>query len=119
EGGDAGEPGAGDTGGDGDDADDDGGDGDGDAGHGDTTERIVVYNPGDERAEVSVELVPATGDGPAPQPFGLSVGPGDHEVVDYGAHERVVAGVAHATMVRSTNGVPVVAERVTADWAPP
>lgn len=95
------------------------GDADGDAGHGDTTERIVVYNPGDERAEVSVELVPATGDGPAPQPFGLSVGPGDHEVVDHGAHERVAAGVAHATLVRSTNGVPVVAERVTVDRASP
>ncbi len=75
------------------------------------TERIVVYNPGDERAEVEVQVIP-TSDEPAPQPFRLSIRAGTFAAVDYGAEDRVVPGVEHATLVRSTNGVPVVAERV-------
>jgi hypothetical protein len=88
------------------------------------TERIVVYNPADERAEVDVQVLPDASDDaedaavPAPQPFGLSVGPGRFEVLDLGAEDRVPAGVAHTTVVRSTNGVAVVAERVTADRGP-
>jgi len=86
------------------------------------TERIVVYNPGDERARVTVELRPTPGSGedagPLPPPFRLTVGPGGYEVVDYGAQPRVVAGQPHATVVRSTNGVAVVAERVTVDTGP-
>ena len=88
------------------------------------TERIVVYNPSDERAEVDVQVLPEAGDDteaaavPAPQPFGLSIGPGGYEVLDLGAEDRVPAGVAHTTVVRSTNGVAVVAERVTADRGP-
>ncbi len=82
-----------------------------------TTERIVVYNPGDERAEVDVTPVP-TGDVAAPQPFSLSIGPGRYEIVDYGGQQRIEPGVAHATVVRSTNGQPVVAERVVLDQGP-
>jgi hypothetical protein len=82
-----------------------------------TTERIVVYNPGEERAEVDVSPVP-TGDGPAPQPFALSIGPGRYEIVDYGGQLRIEPGVPHATVVRSTNGQPVVAERVLLDEGP-
>ena len=82
-----------------------------------TTERIVVYNPGDERAEVDVTAVP-TGDALAPQPFSLSIGPGRYEIVDYGGQQRIEPGVAHATVVRSTNGQGVVAERVLLDEGP-
>jgi hypothetical protein len=82
------------------------------------TERIVVYNPGDERAEVDVNVVPSDADVPLPQPFRLSIGAGRYEVVDLGAEDRVPAGTAHATIVRSTNGEPVVAERVTVDTGP-
>ena len=87
------------------------------------TERIVVYNPGEERAEVDVQVIPAAVEGgddaaPAPQPFGLSVGPGRFEVLDLGDEERVPEGVPHTTVVRSTNGAGVVAERVTADRGP-
>jgi hypothetical protein len=76
------------------------------------TERIIVYNPNDERAQVEVRVVPTSDErAPAPQPFRLSIRAGAFSVVDYGAEERVTAGVEHATVVRSTNGVPVVAER--------
>jgi hypothetical protein len=84
------------------------------------TERIVVYNPGDERAEVDVHVLP-TSDEPAsaPQPFRLSIRAGTFAVVDYGAEDRVVPGVEHATLVRSTNGVPIVAERATTQVGEP
>ncbi len=76
------------------------------------TERIVVYNPSDERAEVEVRVLPTTDEpAPAPQPFRLSIRGGTFAVVDYGTEGRVVPGVEHATVVRATNGVPVVAER--------
>ncbi len=76
------------------------------------TERIVIYNPSDGRAEVEVSVLATTDEpAPEPQPFRLSVRAGAFTVVDYGAEERIAAGVGHATLVRSTNGVPVVAER--------
>lgn len=76
------------------------------------SERIVVYNSSDERAEVEVSVLPTTDEAaPAPQPFRLSIRAGDFAVVDYRAEKRVAAGIGHATVVRSTNGVPVVAER--------
>jgi hypothetical protein len=82
------------------------------------TERIVVYNPGGERAEVEVQVLPTTDEpAPAPQPFRLSIRSGGFTVVDYGAEGRVAPGVEHATIVRATNGVPVVAERVLAHAA--
>jgi Family of unknown function (DUF5719) len=82
-------------------------------------ERIVVYNPGNQRAEVEVQVLPTSDEpAPLPQPFRLSVRAGTFAVVDYGAEERVVAGVAHATMVRSINGVPVVAERAMTHTEP-
>ncbi len=83
-----------------------------------TSERIVVYNPGDERAEVEVEVVPTTEEpGPAIPPFSLSIRPGGYEVIDYGEHERITAGVPHATVVRATGAEPVVVERATVDVA--
>jgi hypothetical protein len=104
------------------DDEDDEADGDDDEGPA-ATERIVVYNPGEERARVTVELRPTSGPGeeagPPPPPFRLTVGPGGYEVVDYGAQPRVVAGQPHASVVRSTNGAGVVAERVTVDTGPP
>jgi hypothetical protein len=84
------------------------------------TEHIVVYNPGDERAEVEVHVLPTSDEpAPAPQPFRLSIRAGTFAAVDYGAEDRVVPGVEHATLVRATNGVPVVAERVTTQAGEP
>jgi hypothetical protein len=84
-----------------------------------TSEKIVVYNPGGEQAKVEVRLRPGAGDGGGvPQPFRLTVAGGGYEVVDYGAQPRVASGLDHTTVVQSTNGVPVVAERVTVDTMP-
>lgn len=68
-------------------------------------ERIVLYNPGRAVAEVDVTVGAA-------QPFGVVVRPGQFEAVDYGGEARVEPSTPHATVVRSRNGVPVVAERV-------
>jgi hypothetical protein len=80
------------------------------------TERIVLYNPGDERAEVDVAVRPAgveqDGADPPPQPFGVTVPPRRYEVVDYAGDDRVPRDLDHVTVVSSRNGVPVVAERV-------
>jgi hypothetical protein len=81
-------------------------------------ERIVVYNPTEQRAEVEVGVRPAEeGADPAAvaaaaQPFGVSVPPGRYEILDFAEEERVPRDVGHATVIRSTNGVPIVAERV-------
>jgi hypothetical protein len=76
-------------------------------------EQYVVYNPTERSAEVELDIVP---DDPAtngrPEPFALTLLPGAFEVVDVGADGRVPVDVAHTGIVRSLDGVPVVAERV-------
>jgi hypothetical protein len=83
------------------------------------TEQVIVYNPSDEVAEVEVE---ARLDDPAtngtPEPFELTVPPGRYSSIDVHAEDRVPAGVGHALIVRSLNGVPVTAERVNAGQDP-
>lgn len=82
---------------------------------GDRQEWIVVYNPGRERAEVQVVVRPPLEDGAAPPtPFSIRVRPGRFEVIAYNGDERVPVDPPHSTLVRSTNGVPIVAERVQA-----
>jgi hypothetical protein len=83
-------------------------------------EWLVVYNPTEERAEVEVAVVPPAGeDGtPPPTPFGLTVRARGYETLAFDREERVPGGVGHATLVRSTNGVPVVVERVLSAPAP-
>lgn len=76
-------------------------------------EEFVVYNPGDEVAEAEIDFVvddPETNGIPAP--IDLSLAPGTHQVVDVATDERVPAEVGHSAVVRSLNGVPIVAERV-------
>ncbi|HET9442125.1 MAG TPA: DUF5719 family protein [Acidimicrobiales bacterium] len=79
------------------------------------TERFHVYNPTDTEAEVSIELTLEEG---AAEPFDLTIPPRDRVTVAADQEERVPRDVGHYAVVRSRNGVPVVAERsVTA--APP
>lgn len=76
-------------------------------------ERVVVYNPGDQAAEVDVEVLlddPET-NGVA-EPFEVNVQPRRFAVVDVFGDGRVPVGVAHALVVQSRNEVPVVAQRV-------
>lgn len=76
-------------------------------------EQIVVFNPSEEVAEVEVEV--ALDDPEAnlpPEPFELTVPPERYSLIDLDGEERVPAGVGHALVVRSLNGVAVAAERV-------
>ena len=74
-------------------------------------EWIVLYNPGDERAEVDVSVRTA-GESSPPPPYALTVRAGGYEVLEYGEDDRVQPRKGHVTIVRSSNGVPIVAERV-------
>ncbi len=77
-----------------------------------TREEYAVYNPGDSLAEVSIDFVlddPETNG--VPESIDLSLPPGTHQLIDIGADGRVPKGVGHTGIVRSANGVPIVAER--------
>jgi hypothetical protein len=80
----------------------------------DTTETLVAYNPTDETAEVDVAVLPDDPDVRTPEPFGLVLRAGRSVVLDYAEENRITPDVAHSTVVTSTNGVPVVVERVRA-----
>ena len=77
-----------------------------------TREEYAVYNPGDQLAEVSIDFVlddPESNG--VPETIDLSIPPGTHQLVDIRADGRVPSGVGHTGIVRSANGVPIVAER--------
>ena len=92
------------------------------------TEEVVVYNPSDAVAEVTVEV---RLDDPAkngvPEPFELTIAPQRFALVDLAEPDvaataetpkRIPDGVAHSIIVRALNGVPVTAERVVTSSAP-
>ena len=68
-----------------------------------------IYNPTDEEAVASLEVVPD--EGAAPEPVDLTLPPRTQVVVTPDQVPNLPAGVAHSSVVRSLNGVPVVAER--------
>lgn len=82
-------------------------------------ERFVVYNPSEEQAEVdvAVTLEDPRRNGEI-EPFELSIAPLSFAEIDLDAETRVPRGVTHSTVVRSTNGVAVVADRLVATLAP-
>lgn len=75
-------------------------------------ERVVVRNLTDDEAEVDVEV---TLDEPERNgtvgPFALTVPPGEFAVLPFDDATSMPLGVPHTIVVRSTNGVPVLAER--------
>jgi hypothetical protein len=76
-------------------------------------ERYVIYNPGTEPAEAELQLSledPAKNG--TPEPFEITVGPRGTKVLTINDDKRIPKNVAHSGIVRSLNGVPVVAERV-------
>jgi hypothetical protein len=75
-------------------------------------EQVVVYNPHDRVAEAQVEVRlddPDTNG--VPEPFDLTIPPQRYAIVDLSQEDRIPQGVGHAILVRSVNGVTVVAER--------
>lgn len=77
----------------------------------DGEELVALYNPTDEVSEVEVVVRPDDPGEPEPLPFTLVLRPGQFETLDYSQEERIPSG-SYETFVRSTNGVPVVAEQV-------
>lgn len=83
----------------------------------DIGERVVLYNPGTVPAEVEVTVhgtSSGSDDEPAPEPFGVVVRPGGFELLTLDEQSRVSRSTPHAITVEVRNGVPVVAERVSA-----
>lgn len=81
------------------------------------TTRWHVFNPGEDEAEVSIEVMPYTGD--TPEPIDVTVPARSQVVVALPAEEAGVApGVGFSSTVRSGNGVAVVAERSVDARAP-
>ncbi|MBW3557107.1 MAG: hypothetical protein KY454_09270 [Actinobacteria bacterium] len=78
-------------------------------------ERYHLFNPTGTEALVSIELALEEG---AAEPFDLTIAPRERLTVVANDEERVPRGVGHAAIVRSLNGVPVVAERSVAAAAP-
>ncbi|MDA8283063.1 MAG: DUF5719 family protein [Actinomycetota bacterium] len=80
-----------------------------------TNEAFELYNPGSTTARVllSVRLDQGTA-----EPFALTVGPGQVTTLDTSASARIPSGAAYAVRLQSTNGVPVVAERVVTAASP-
>ena len=78
-------------------------------------EVVTVYNPTDRQAEVDIEVVVDPSPDPAVltvvEPFQVSIPPRRFAQVDLSADERVPAELGHSVVVRSQNGVGVVAER--------
>jgi hypothetical protein len=87
-------------------------------------ETVTVYNPTDRQAEVDVEVLVDPSPDPAIvtvfEPFQVSLPPGGFAQIALHAEDRIPADLGHAVIVRSQNGVPVVAERsiTSADPAP-
>lgn len=82
----------------------------GDTGNG-FNEQYTIYNPGVATADVVLTIGLDLG---SAEPLDLSVAPESVATVVSNQQARVPAGVGHFAQVRSTNGVPVVAERTLA-----
>jgi hypothetical protein len=78
-------------------------------------ESYTIYNPGAATAQVSLGVGLDAG---TAQPFQLTVGPESVVTVVSSGQARIPAGVGHFAVLRSTNGVPVVAERTLAAGPP-
>lgn len=85
------------------------------------SERFVVYNPGDTRAEVDLTLEPVDEAIGAIEPFQLTIPPEGFQELIVGDEERIGAALdaagagilRHGTRIVSLNDVPVVVERTT------
>jgi len=78
-------------------------------------ERYEFFNPGDQEADVQLALILDRG---SADPFDVTVAPHDRFTLDVNGENRIPRGVAHAGVVTSSNGAPVVVERVVTAVAP-
>jgi hypothetical protein len=78
-------------------------------------ERFDVFNPGP--SEASVSIAPILEQGSA-DPFDLSVPPQGVVSLEVDQQARIPPGVGQAWALTSSNGVPVVSERVITSFAP-
>jgi hypothetical protein len=76
-------------------------------------ETVVLYNPGEQRAEIQVTVYPDDVT-TVPRPQVVSVGAGAAERVELFSDANLAAG-RHRTVLVSLNDVPFVAERVIAE----
>lgn len=83
-----------------------------------SSELIVLYNPTEDVAEIDVAVRPEDPDTPAPLPFHVVVQPKQFETLDYAQESRIPSGTRYRTFMRSTNGVPIVAEQVRPSGEP-
>jgi hypothetical protein len=75
-------------------------------------ERFVVYNPADVTATVNVEIRPQDPTKVVPpEPFELTIPPRQSSPLVLRNEDRIPKDLAHSTVVRSLNGVGVIAER--------
>ena len=79
------------------------------------TERFDVFNPGNTEADVSA--APTLDQGSA-DPFDLTVPPQATVSLEVDQQARIPPGIGEAWVLTSTNGVPVVAERVIVSRPP-
>ncbi len=78
-----------------------------------TLERIAVFNPSEYTALVEVEVDrPRASEQMSIEPFELQIAPHSYAEVVLNKESRVALPIRHSTVVRSLNGVAVVAERV-------
>lgn len=77
-----------------------------------TLERFVVFNPGDQTAEVSVTLLTGVAASARAEPFELRLSPGAVSEVTLNNETRVALPIVHATLVQAEGDQPVVVERV-------
>jgi len=73
------------------------------------TEHFEIYNPGTQEAQVDVSPFLERG---AADPFNLTVAPGDRISLQIDKEPRIPPNVGQSWTVASTNGVPVVVERL-------
>lgn len=73
-----------------------------------TGETMMVYNPGDDDAQVTAQIVPFGATDLLPEPFTLTVAPGRFDVIDLSAESRVSGVGYHSVVVESDNDVPFI-----------
>ncbi|MDQ2679350.1 MAG: DUF5719 family protein [Actinomycetota bacterium] len=74
-------------------------------------ERVVVYNPGEDKVTVLIQVTPFSGAELAPEPFELEVAPRRYGSVDLSAEGRIPGEGLHAIRVQSEPSDRVVVGR--------